>query len=96
MERPDHPLRRPDVEMHLLPDATALLFDPVTEQGLALNSAAALVWDYCDGCFSPEQIAAEMAALTPQSSEMGPETLRILDEFASLGLLLRPTDAATR
>jgi hypothetical protein len=95
LELAHHPRRRPEVEIYVLPDATALLFDPATEEGHALNTAAALVWEYCDGASCAEQIAAEMAALIPQSADMGPQTLQILDEFVGLGLLLDPVEQVT-
>jgi hypothetical protein len=95
MPTEDHPRRRPDVEMHVLPDASCLLFDPVPGEGHVLNATGGLVWDYCDGEFSREQIADEVAALVPQVPTLRDEVLRLIDEFAQGGLLLSPAQPAS-
>lgn len=94
MPRPACPLRRPDVETYVLPDGTSLLFDTVTEAGLPLDVLRSLIWDYCDGTLSPEQIAAEVATLLPGEAEAAPHTLRVLEEFAEQGLLATPAQVS--
>ena len=83
-----YPTRRPDVETHILPDGTSLLFDPVTNMGHVLNTAGSLVWDYCDGTLTGEQIADELASLQPDDPEMRAVTHELLDTLDRTGLLL--------
>lgn len=79
--------RRTDVETFILPDATALLFDPVTETGHALDVLSALIWDYCDGQRTANEIAQEVAVLLPQEPDAAAHTLAVLAGFAQARLL---------
>lgn len=83
-----HPRRRPDVETHLLPDGTCLLFDPQGGEGFTLNVAGALVWDYCDGTLTSAEIVRELAGLLPAHPDVPEDTKRLLAELAGRGLLL--------
>jgi hypothetical protein len=83
-----HPVARPDVEAHVLPDGSCLLYDPSAQQGHILDAAGALAWDYCDGALGADAIAAEIAALTPQVTTLHSEVLHLLADFAAKGLLL--------
>jgi hypothetical protein len=82
------PRQRPDIETHLLPDGTCLLFDPVGNEGYVLNTAGALVWDYCDGTLTGAEITQELADLLPQHPEVREETERILRDLTERGLVL--------
>lgn len=82
------PQQRPNVETHLLPDGTCLLFDPQREEGFALNAAGALVWDYCDGTLTGDEIARELENLLPLHPAMREETAQLLAELSERGLLL--------
>jgi hypothetical protein len=84
----DFPRRRPDVETHVLPDGTCLLFDPLALQGHALSAVGALVWDYCDGTVSRAEITNEVGSLLPEVPQLRDEVLQLLDRFASDGLLV--------
>jgi hypothetical protein len=88
-----HPRRRPDVETHVLPDGTCLLFDPRGEEGHTLNAAGALVWDYCDGERTAAEIAQELVSLLPDHPQAREETAALLADMAGRGLLLSPDDA---
>jgi hypothetical protein len=74
--------------MHILPDASALLFDPVASEGHVLNPLGALIWDYCDGALDGEGIASEIIALVPAVPEIHDEVFKLLGEFSERGLLL--------
>lgn len=87
------PRRRPDVETHVLPDGTCLLFDPHGEEGHTLNAAGALVWDYCDGERTAAEIAQELVALLPDHPHAREETAALLAEMAERGLLIAPNTA---
>jgi hypothetical protein len=82
-----HPLRRADIETHVLPDGSSLLFDPVTDAGHVLDALGSLVWDYCDGALSADDITDEVAALLPEENHLAAEVRRLLADFADVGLL---------
>jgi hypothetical protein len=82
-----HPLRRADVETHVLPDGSSLLFDPDTDVGHVLDALGSLVWDYCDGALSADDITGEVAGLLPHESHLPAEVRRLLADFAEAGLL---------
>jgi hypothetical protein len=82
-----NPVRRPDVETFLLPDGSCLLFDSRTEEAHVLNVVGALVWDYCDGALSAEQIADELAPLLPEQPTLGDDVREMIEALAGKGLL---------
>lgn len=94
MQLSARPIRRPDVQTEFLPDATCLLFDPATGLGHVLNTAGALVWDCCDGAMTAGAIAGEVAALLPHHPDAAGETLRVLDDLLTLGVLRMAAPAA--
>lgn len=80
-------LRRADIETHVLPDGSSLLFDPATDTGHVLDALGSLVWDYCDGALNADDIVAEVAGLAPAESSLPAEVRRRLADFADAGLL---------
>ncbi len=80
--------RRDDVESAILPDGSCLLFDPVTNNGHALNATGALIWDYCDGALWAEAIADELAGLLPNVAEMRSQALNMIATLLRLGLIV--------
>lgn len=84
---PEFPRRRPDVEMEVMPDGSALLFDPQTEQGHVLTAFAGLVWDMCDGTMTSAALTAELAQLLPALTDLAQTVQALLTEFSELGLL---------
>ncbi|HZC05975.1 MAG TPA: hypothetical protein VE338_10065 [Ktedonobacterales bacterium] len=91
MSASSHPVRRPDVETYVLPDGTSLLFDPASESGLPLDTLSSLIWDYCDGALSDDDIAQEIAALLPQITDARAHALTVIEGFKQYGLLLHST-----
>src|SRR5215469_3218559 len=83
-----YPRQRADIETHIMPDGTCLLFDVVSNEGRALNAAGALTWDYCDGTLSAGEIASELAALLPDETGTYEKTLALLNELVGDGYLL--------
>jgi hypothetical protein len=86
-------LPRADIETHIMPDGTCLLFDPVSNDGRALNAAGALVWDYCDGTLSVGEIANELATLLPGEPQVRGDALALLEDLAQSGYLA-PSEGA--
>ncbi|HEY7834079.1 MAG TPA: PqqD family protein [Ktedonobacterales bacterium] len=85
-----HPVRRTDLETHILPDGSCLIFDATTNQGRALNAGGSLVWDYCDGALDAEGIAGEVAALFADGAPTRQAALQLLDELDRLGFFAAP------
>lgn len=93
MQSSSHPpTARPEVEAYVVPDGSCFLFDPTRDEGFALDPLGALVWDYCDGSASREEIVAEVSALLPDDTELAERVHELLAMFAAQGLL---TPAAT-
>ena len=91
-----HPVRRPDLETHILPDGSCLIFDPASNQGRALNAAGSLVWDYCDGALDRDGIAGEVAGLFAESDDARRAALEVLDELSRLGFFVAPATETDR
>jgi hypothetical protein len=87
MSAPAHPVRRADIETHVLPDGTSLLYDPTTELGLPLDVLSSLIWDYCDGALSDDEIAGEVAALLPEIADVAAHVLSVIEGFEHQGIL---------
>lgn len=85
MRRSIYPIRRPDLETHILPDGSCLIFDPASNQGRALNAGGSLVWDYCDGELDAGSIAHEVAGLFADGEPARQAALQLLDELERLG-----------
>ncbi len=81
-------LQRADIETHIMPDGTCLLYDPVSNEGRALNAAGALVWDYCDGTLSVGEIADELATLLSVEPKTRADTIALLGDLAQSGYLV--------
>lgn len=93
MSLPAMPLRRETIETHLMPDGSALLYDPATGEAQVLNVTGSFIWEYCDGTLTPEQIAAELAEILPDEPDIHTEALRLMGELAALDLFASATEA---
>lgn len=82
-----YPLHRADVMLEVLPDGSALLYDPQTDQGHALAALAALVWDMSDGTLTVGEMIAELTATLPQIPDLDQVVQALLDHFTLAGLL---------
>lgn len=82
--------------MEVLPDGSALLYDPVADQGHALAALAALVWDMCDGTMTVEAIVADLAEQLPQMPHIAEIVDTLLNEFKQTDLLVRREQLESR
>jgi hypothetical protein len=80
--------------MHLMPDGSALLYDPDRNAGYALAPLGALVWDMCDGTYSVQTLLAELEQDLAQVQGIRENADFCLSEFARLGLLTATPAAA--
>src|SRR5215467_7512727 len=81
------PTRRADIEMEVLPDGSALLYDPVTDQGHALVPLAALIWDMCDGTLTVAALVADLKEQLPEVPQLAEIVEALLEEFIQQALL---------
>jgi hypothetical protein len=86
----ERPRQHPEVETYVLPDGSCLLFDNRTEMGHVLNGMGALVWDYCDGSSTLEEIAGEVAGLLPDAHDIEDQIAQLVAKLRGLDLL-QPT-----
>jgi hypothetical protein len=84
----EQPRHRPEVEMEVLPDGSALLFDPRDDRGHILTALGALIWEMCDGLLTDEEIVAECSALIPSEPQIADVTRAHLREFREMHLLV--------
>lgn len=87
---PDPPVRRAEIEMEVMPDGSALLYDPADDQGHVLTAMDALVWDMCDGTLTIEAIIADLTTLLPNTTNTSQVVHDLLGAFAELRLLATP------
>lgn len=90
---PVMPRRRSDIETHLMPDGSCLLYDSATTEAHVLDVVGSFVWEYCDGTLTPDQIAAELASVLPESANLHADALRMIAEFEAAGLFTSSGEA---
>jgi hypothetical protein len=56
-------IRRIEVEAHLLPDQSSLLFDQRTRTTIPVSESAGRIWDLCDGDHTVDQIVDDLAMI---------------------------------
>jgi hypothetical protein len=81
------PRQRADVLFEVMPDGSALLYDPLTDAGHILMAVGALAWDMCDGAQTADAIVSAIASLLPDQPEISEIVRSVLTEFADGGLL---------
>jgi hypothetical protein len=77
-----------------MPDGSCLLYDATTGEAYTLDVVGSFIWEYCDGTLTPDQIAAELAAVLPDSPAIHVEVLRVIAEFAAAGLFVAANGTA--
>ena len=84
-----HPAARTDVTLRRV-GSEWILFDARQDRAHVLNQTAAIVWTWCDGAHSPDDIARAIAA---EIQDVTAEAIRgdieaVLRRFAHEGLLV--------
>ena len=89
-----HPQRNSDVRTTLLPDGCVVLFSTKTDWAQILNPTGALVWEFCDGEHSVDEIASEVSSLLgqPSGEKILPDVEALVKELSEGGLLLNRMD----
>ena len=86
---PDPPLRRAEVEMEVMPDGSALLYDPADDRGHVLTALGALVWDMCDGTLTTAAMIVDITNMMPTINAAQIVT-DLVAAFQELHLLVSP------
>ncbi len=73
--------------MEIMPDGSAVLYDPRDDRGHVLTAVGALVWDMCDGSQTVAAIGAELATLLPQVADVAGTARELVASFQELDLL---------
>ncbi len=85
------PVRRDEASVVQLDDNVAL-YDEVGQLLILLNVSAALVWEFCDGSTTVDEMVRQLAAAHPDDARViGEDVRQTLRKLADLGLV---TDAA--
>lgn len=83
------PKRNDDIETRLLPDGHVVLFSKNSDWAHTITPMAAIVWEFCDGDNTPEQIAQRTREITQSSdAELASQIDKLLQEFEQSGLIL--------
>ena len=84
----ERPCARPDVVFRRLADDEWALFDPVAHRVHALNLAAAIVWEHCDGALDVAGIAETVrSSFTPAPSTIDDDVRAVLQRLTDEGLV---------
>jgi hypothetical protein len=88
------PRRRPEVLADMLPDGSAVLFDPREEMVYAISATGAHLWDACDGTRRLPELAASLASIfETDSSSVEAEVSAFVNHLETLDLLEPPIRA---
>ena len=84
--------RHPDTAARLLPDGYLLLHSNDENRVYTLTPLGGLVWEYCDGSNSLDDIVRHIRELgeTPSSSNLEDEVRTLVAELKDAGLLVSP------
>lgn len=84
--------RMSDIKTTLMPDGHVVLFNTKTEWAQVLNPVGALVWEYCDGVTSLNEMIEEIASLLEtDKNSLEDDVCLMLKELLSNGLIQEST-----
>jgi hypothetical protein len=84
------PERDPRVLDELLADGSMVLYHTASRKLMTLNPTAALVWEYCDGQHSLEQITDEVRAVFPAAPTIADDVVNVLNDLRAREMLRLP------
>jgi len=81
--------RNEDIKTTLMPDGHVVLFNSKTEWAQVLNPMGALVWEFCDGYTSVDDMTGEIASLLQieNAAILQNDINSLISEFLGLGLV---------
>lgn len=73
----------------MLPDGFLVLFNTKSDWAHTLNPRGALVWEFCDGAHTPDQICEELASVLGDCdrSELRGDVQKLIETLLNEGLL---------
>jgi len=74
----------------LLADGSMVLYHTASRKLMTLNPTAALVWEYCDGEHTIEQITSEVRAVFPAVSTIADDVAGVLNDLRAREMLRLP------
>ena len=82
--------RAPEIQTKLLPDGHIVLTSSKTDWAHTLNPAGALVWEFCDGKYTRDEINLLVSRIIQPAgpSKFNREIADLLTELIELGLLI--------
>lgn len=86
----EKPKRDPELQTSLLPDGHAVIVNPKNDWANTISPLGAIVWEYCDGSNSLEDIVrlvAEAAEVSDRSA-LQKEIQSFIDQFEEEGFFL--------
>lgn len=81
------PQRNPEIETSLLPDGHVVLVSSKTDWAHTLTPTGALVWEFCDGTNSADEIVAKIQNIkeVPANPSLKDDVSTLLDELDEAG-----------
>jgi hypothetical protein len=83
------PRRDPGMALNHLPDGYVVLFSPDTNLAYTLTPLAALVWEFCDGANTVDEIVAQLGSVDeiPADVDLAKEVHALVNDFVNSGLV---------
>ena len=83
------PRRDPEIEINTLPDGHVALFSPGTNLAFTLTPLAALVWEFCDGSSTVDEIVKQIASVDdiPKDIDLAKEAHALVNDLIDSGLV---------
>jgi hypothetical protein len=81
--------RNPDINCQLLPDGNAVLFSSKSNWAHIINPVGAMVWEFCDGELSENEIMTQISELVQtDANSLKQEVVAFTKQLLESGLLL--------
>jgi hypothetical protein len=87
----ERPKRDPAIKTNVLPDGHAVLVSLSTNWAQTLTPLGALVWEFCDGSNSLDDIAQQICAITngDNDAKLKQSIKELVDELDDAGFFLQ-------
>ena len=88
------PNRQPGIQTRSLIDGYVVVFSETTNQASTLTPLAGIVWEFCDGSNSVDDIVQELQSIKEISAEVDLKTQvqELVNEFIKTGLVFAGAD----
>lgn len=88
-----YPIRNSDITTRLLPDGRVVLYNPKTMYAHVLSPLGSIIWEFCDGDHSVDEIIVETAELIGETQQDVPQEIEsaasaFIADLEKVGLVL--------